>query len=64
MDRGLDGPYAVTDDDQLAALAEALESTFYTQALAKFTSDDFTQAGFDGAAVMQQITYVLKPPLP
>lgn len=49
-------------DRQFAALAEALESTFYTQALERFTADDFTQAGLDGQAVIEQITQVPKSP--
>jgi len=43
-------------------LAELLESTFYTQALEKFTAADFEQAGYvDGQLLIDQLTYV--PPM-
>jgi hypothetical protein len=51
-------------EEKFAALAELLESTFYTQALEKFTAQDFEQAGYvDGQLLIDQLTYVPSPPL-
>ena len=48
---------AKSADIQFAALAEALESNFYTAALQRFAAQDFVAAGFiDGDAVVQQLT--------